>query len=576
MIEKDSLRDRAISRLETGLIDVTVLSDGEKSELIEELQIHQAELLIQNEELREVTQSLDESRSALGQSVKRYQSLFQYAPVGLCTLDRNNIIESANATFVEIVGVKAEKILNHPLITFVVERYRAVLSHLLNSKDLEAPGQEISLLTASGDEVVAEMRSRPFIGEGQLKLIVAIDITASKKAQRDLKAARKEAEVASQAKSDFLANMSHELRTPLTTIIGNIEFLAESEQDVGRREHIEAIDVAARTQLVLINDLLDISKIESGKFTIEQQPYDLSDLIHEIDKIFHNRVEDRGLRWVVENRCGGHQVLIGDKVRIQQILVNLLGNAIKFTEQGEIALAIEAAHGKLIFSVADSGVGMSPDALNRLFQRFVQADGSTSRQFGGTGLGLYISQELARLMGGEISASSISGKGSMFTFTMPYMVGNDLVGSDKFNGFSRAADTADSNEVFTGHVLVAEDTPAIQMLVRRMLEKLGLEVTTASNGLEAVERVCDDHSINLILMDMQMPEMDGISATIELKKRGCNIPVVALTANVMQRHRDAFSEAGITGFLEKPINRADLSLVLSRHLKRDSNETRSS
>ena len=378
------------------------------------------------------------------------------------------------------------------------------------------------------------------------------------------KVAEVKVEQASRAKDEFLASMSHELRTPLTNIIGNCEFLNEMEHDPEKQKLIHSIEISGHSQLALVNDILDISKIESGKFTIDENPYNLNTLIQNIHHIFSIRVQDAGLKFQINQKELFPYRVIGDGQRIGQILINLIGNAIKFTEHGTITLSVWADHGMLHFSVEDTGIGMSPEVQSRLFQRFEQADNSISRRFGGTGLGLYVSGNLAKLMGGTITVESAEGIGSIFQLNLPFHESDIATKAPTNKQAPRQGNILEQQ--IDAKVLIAEDTPELQMLERRILESMGATVTTANNGRVAVN-LANATTFDLILMDMQMPEMDGIEATKALRAMGNPVPVVALTANVMQKHRDAFNEAGCDGFLEKPINKQELAQLLKQLLK---------
>jgi len=374
---------------------------------------------------------------------------------------------------------------------------------------------------------------------------------------------------ASKAKDEFLASMSHELRTPLASIIGNSEFLADQEQNEEKLELVHAIEIAGRSQLALVNDILDMSKIESGKFSIDDRPYDLATLLKEVEQMFAGRIRDAGLTLRVEQPFRPEFQLIGDGQRIGQILVNMLGNALKFTERGTITLTVWVEQQRLYFTVRDTGIGMDQSVLERLFQRFEQADGSISRRFGGSGLGLFISLRLAELMGGTIEVESEEGEGSSFQLNLPLQV-SDYPLRQKVE--QRTKERGILAEQFHGDVLVAEDAPELQLLEQRLLESMGINVVTVADGQQAVEQGLQQ-PFDLILMDMQMPVMNGIEATNALRLASCKSPIVALTANVMQKHRDAFAAAGGDGFLSKPIDRQALKEVLKRYLRHEKRET---
>ena len=392
------------------------------------------------------------------------------------------------------------------------------------------------------------------------------DINDKKEQEEVVAVAVEEIKKANLAKDEFLASMSHELRTPLTAIIGNSEYLSEKIVVPDLKEIVRDIETAGRAQMALVNDILDMSKIDSGKFTIDEAPYNLSVLLDGVERMVSVRVQDAGLIFDVTQTNEETYQLIGDSQRISQVLINLLSNAVKFTEEGKVKLTTWVDAGHLYFEVADTGVGMSADEQGHLFKRFEQADSSTSKRFGGSGLGLYISMNLAHLMGGEVYASSQQGLGSVFTLSLQYRRSKLLVEDEGVNSARQRGVV----EQFSGHVLVAEDTPALQMLERRILENMGITVTVVENGEEAVSQAMAQ-PFDLILMDMQMPVMDGIEATKRLKEGGNQTPVVALTANVMAKHRDKFEQAGCSGFLAKPIDKDDLREVFRQYLSKTEN-----
>ncbi|HIJ32228.1 MAG TPA: response regulator, partial [Gammaproteobacteria bacterium] len=420
-----------------------------------------------------------------------------------------------------------------------------------------------SMLRQQLKEATVSYRQMQFMVLVLLLLTWLFSYWVLKRFNRQLVVEKEQARAADLAKSDFLASMSHELRTPLTTIIGHSEYLIEQLGEAEQRALIRAIEVAGKNQLALVNDLLDMSKIESGQFTIDDSPYDLAHLIEEVRQMFATRISAKELEFeVVQSEVPKFQ-LLGDHQRVKQILVNLIGNAIKFTEQGKISFRVWISADRLYFSVSDSGIGISPDILERLFSRFEQADNSISRRFGGSGLGLFISRNLAELMGGSIAVESQVGSGSTFQLNLPCQLSQlpRLTGGQE-QDFRHQVMVSH----YSGVVLVAEDTPEIQQLIRKILESMGIIVVVVDHGQEAVERASTQH-FDLILMDMQMPVMDGVEATRVLRGAGDQTPVLALTANVMQKHRDAFRAAGANGFLNKPIDLDQLRRELSRYLE---------
>ncbi|HIJ27661.1 MAG TPA: response regulator [Gammaproteobacteria bacterium] len=371
---------------------------------------------------------------------------------------------------------------------------------------------------------------------------------------------------ANKAKDEFLASMSHELRTPLTIIIGNSELLSESGLNQNQREYVQIVMSASHNLLSLVNDILDLSKMESGKFEVDLAPFDLTELLDQLKGMYALQAKDIGVHFEIQQKEFPQFQLWGDFTRIGQILLNLLSNAFKFTDQGNITLVCWREGELLLFSVEDSGIGMSADVLDRLFQPFEQADSSISRRYGGTGLGLHISWSLATLLDGSIEVTSEQGKGSQFILKLPYKESElRALATDRKQSETQGSS---ASHQYSGEVLVVEDTPELQLLERRILKSMGATVTLAKNGREAVEKATQQH-FDLILMDMQMPVMNGLEATRLLRELGVQIPIAALTANVMQRHRDQFHEAGVDDFLQKPINKSELQQTLNKYLKLD-------
>lgn len=391
-------------------------------------------------------------------------------------------------------------------------------------------------------------------GKGE-EVVLVQDVTA-------MADALDQAESANTAKDNFLASFSHELRTPLTAIIGNSEILAENELNQEQLQLLHSVEVSGRGLLSLINDILDLSKIAAEKFEIDEAPYSLTALIRDVEHIFSIRAQDAGLEFSTEFLSLPAYQPLGDGRRVTQILINLLGNAIKFTREGFVKLRVWSDQ-SLHFQIEDSGIGMDSDVLSRLFKPFEQADSTISQRFGGTGLGLHISWSLAERMGGTIEVKSEAGSGSSFELTIPYRPSTLPEVLQQPNPVEQRTQT---KQQFEGKVLVAEDTRYLQLLERKLLESLGCTVAIANNGQEALEMATQQH-FDLILMDMQMPIMGGIEATEQLRGQGNQVPIVALTANVMQKHRDQFTEAGCDDFLAKPIDKQTLQRTLSRFLR---------
>ena len=425
----------------------------------------------------------------------------------------------------------------------------------------------IILITAYMDHSLTDIRkkigvkfeflSKPVDSNELLQLTLSLATSWSQ--GRTLELALERAEAASKVKDDFLASMSHELRTPLTSILGNSKLMSGTRLSADQKSLMETIDISGRGLLALINDILDLSKIEAGKFVVEQTDYDFNLLVDEMEKTFSAVAKESSLQFRIQVEKPFEQQFIGDGRRVSQVMINLLSNAFKFTDKGGITLSVWVNE-QLHFSVEDSGIGMSPEVLDRLFKPFEQADQTISRRYGGTGLGLHISWSLVELMGGSIDVHSIEDIGTKFEVILPCRLSDVKVAEHK------EETSLLMSSYFKGRVLVAEDIEELQILVRRMLEMVGVEVTLANNGKEAVELALMQ-PYDLVLMDMQMPEMDGIEATGLLRQVGFEVPIVALTANVMQHHREQFEEAGCTEFLSKPIDYEALMKVLDSYLQ---------
>ncbi len=377
--------------------------------------------------------------------------------------------------------------------------------------------------------------------------VQSLGVTMSSMAT-NLLSAKKSAEKANRAKSEFLATMSHELRTPMTVIMGSLEFLQESASAPEQRQLLELSSASAERLLGLIDDLLDISRIEAGKIKIEERSFALRECIRQAMEIFSSQVREKGLRlgWQVEERVPDR--VKGDPDRLSQILINLVGNAVKFTEQGEIRLSVAEAGENVVFTVRDTGIGIPADDLGKLFHPFTQIDSSLTRRYSGSGLGLAISRELVELMGGSIGVESREGEGSAFTFAIPLRAAQAEMEK------SREAAALQSPKPM--RILLAEDEPSVRELVRMTLKGKGVEVATAENGRQAVDRWREE-DFDLILMDLQMPDMDGLEATRmirnlerEREERTC---IFALTAHARQEDREKCLSIGMDGFLAKPL-----------------------
>ncbi|TPV97004.1 MAG: response regulator [Myxococcales bacterium FL481] len=425
---------------------------------------------------------------------------------------------------------------------------------------------ETAIMNRFGAEIPVDqiiIAHRNDAGDVERTSTIMRDISVLKAKTRELEQSRAAAEAASQAKSAFLANMSHEIRTPMNGVLGMANELSLSSLDARQQECLSVLSNSARALLSLINDILDLSKVESGKLELESVTFDPHRLAVEVGELFAASARERGVR--LEHRVDNRVAVPvrGDPLRIRQVLTNLLGNAVKFTQRGRVTLTLTATGpDRIRFEVADTGIGMSQETLQRIFDPFEQADSSTTRRFGGTGLGTTICHRLVQLMGGTLQVESELGVGSRFWFELRLASANDTPHARP--PAATATVTAAARPL---RVLVAEDNVVNQKVIKMLLRRLGHDVTLVEDGQAAVEAVAAA-SFDVVLMDCQMPTMDGLEATRRIRERtpagAGHLPILALTANTMQGDRERCLAAGMDDHLPKPLDYDRVAEALSK------------
>ncbi|PHS24143.1 MAG: hypothetical protein COA84_09880 [Robiginitomaculum sp.] len=497
----------------------------------------------------------------LMQSERRVNDVVRIAGGCIFDLDTEGNITYMSDNAKTLFGVAPEELIGKPTYLLAPDlkpRHQEWLAAMGQSESgLES---EIRMTPLNGDPDRWMRTTCRTLTDDEGKLIgfrgIAFDVTARKQAALEILNAKKAAEAAAEERARFLSTMSHEIRTPLNAMIGMTDLLLDMPQSDEQKHLINSANTAGKHLLGLVNDILDFSKLDAGKLVVEQTPFDLHAETMAVQDMLANSAAEKGLNLTVKLDNDAKGQFIGDPSRIRQILVNLISNALKFTAKGEVSIHIHRAKNKRMrFSVTDTGTGIDKKVLPTLFSDFSQADSSITRKFGGTGLGLAICKRLTEVMGGEIGVSSTLAEGSTFWFEIPLQVEKASKSKPKEKSKTKARKT---DKAWKLHILVAEDNPANQLLIKTLLTRMGHTLVITNDGSEAIEAALTE-SFDLVLMDVRMPKLDGVSATRLLREAGCHIPVIALTAHILADEKDRFSAAGMDDWLSKPFDARKLA-----------------
>ncbi len=521
-------------------------------------------------------QQVEEERKKLDQRLRDQQfytrSLIESNIDALMTTDPRGIITDVNKQMEALTGCTRDELIGAPFKSYFTDPERAEAGIKLVLSEKKLTDYELTACARDGKRTVVSYNATTFYDRDrtlQGVFAAARDVTERKRVEAELQQAKAAAESASQTKSDFLASMSHEIRTPMNAIIGIADLLAKTPLSPEQNKYVQIFRRAGDNLLNLINDILDLSKVEASQLELERTGFSLNDLLEKVREMVAVRAHEKGLALVCEIAPEMPRDLVGDPTRLRQVLLNLLGNAIKFTESGEVALRVtrdanSTGSGSLRFTISDTGIGIPSEKLGAVFERFTQADSSTTRRYGGSGLGLTISKRLVELMGGCIRVESDVAKGSVFSFTVPLEI---WAGATRRATVSVGADPEPPLPAL--RILLVEDSPDNRTITVAYLRDTPYQVEIAENGAIAYEKFTAGH-YDLLLMDRQMPIMDGLTATraIRVWERTNHrppTPIIALTASALKGDQEKCVAAGCTAYLTKPIKQEVLLQAIKEH-----------
>jgi PAS domain S-box-containing protein len=516
--------------------------------------------------------AIKRANEAIKQSEEKYRGIIESLKLGILEVDTNDKIIRAYPQFCSLIGYDEEELLGECPTELFLDESSKEMMRLSNNKRLDGHSSvyEISLMKKNGDIIWVIISGAPFYGsDGAVKgsIGVHLDITDRRKMESELRASKLRAEDLNKAEEMFLASMSHEIRTPMNAIIGLSELLGQTNLKNSQLNHLSAIQSSSKNLLILINDLLDFSKIESGKLTLESVSFDLRKLVLTAAETVSVKADENGVSIVTKIDKTLPKYLKGDPTRIGQVILNLLVNAVKFSSNASVRMRVDSIKSNggnyaVKFVVTDEGIGISPDEMTKIFDAFSQANDSTNRMYGGTGLGLPISQKIVTLMDGELRVVSEVGKGSEFSFTIEMQEAEREASEEEFN------DNYELNENFDeAIILLVEDNPVNSLMATTILEKWNCQVDLAVNGVEAIEML-SSKSYHLVLMDVTMPVMGGLEA-VQIIRNELQIetPIVALTANAIKGDNQKCLDAGMNDYLSKPFYQVELNKRLTKWIE---------
>jgi PAS domain S-box-containing protein len=567
------LRRRAHARLQTQEPPANApRSAHETQRLLHELQVHQIELELQNEELRN-------SRAQVEAAVSRYTDIYDFAPVGYFTLKSNGVITQTNFAGARLLGLERARLVGKRFEPFVSKADRLAFNALMQQVFAAQAHQALEAELVRKDQPARTVHIEATLSpNGQECHAVVLDITERKQLEHYQEGARRElvegklhAEQAVREKSAFLANMSHEIRSPMNAILGFSELLEPEGLTPKQSQYVRAIRDSGASLLQLINDILDLSKLEAGKLELHPDPTDIRDSCEFLRTVFGQQVLTKSLQLQFEISPDLPRALLLDRLRLRQVLVNLLGNAIKFTDRGGVKLRVSwksqenARSGTLMIDVEDTGIGIPADKLDEVFKPFVQADSRQTAEKEGTGIGLTIVKRIMDLMGGVLTVESVVGQGTVFHLKLANVpVSEWLPGGDH----ALPSGAVDFNNFAPATLLVADDHQANRELIAGIFEKTHHRVQFASNGQEALGSL-EKTKPDAVLLDLRMPVMDGRTTLAEIRKRPglASLPVIAITASG-EASADSEGRSQFSGFIRKPFSRHTLFIALTPFLQR--------